>query len=108
MCFLSDFEKEFLGLPLVVYVAVGSSVVLSCQAPKGSPSLSVSWKKDSKVYHVGVGSQLDKESLVINSVSKLDAGKYQYLAENIATIRETPTIHLGVHGKHPIFQEQST
>ena len=73
---VSDLEKEFRGLPSDVDVAVGSSVVLSCQAPKGNPSPSVSWKKDGKVYHVGVGSQLDKESLVINSVSKLDAGKY--------------------------------
>jgi len=90
-------EKEFRGLPSDVDVAVGSSVVLSCQAPKGNPSPSVSWKKDGKVYHVGAGSRLDGDSLVINAVSKKDAGSYQCRAENIATIRETPTVHLGVH-----------
>ena len=30
-----DLEKEFLGLPSDVDVAVGSAVVLACQAPKG-------------------------------------------------------------------------
>ena len=102
--FIPDLEKEFRGLPSDVDVAVGSSVVLSCQAPKGNPSPSVSWKKDGKVYHVGEGSKLDGSSLVINSESKNDVGEYQCQAENIATIRETPAVHLGVHGKHPIFQ----
>ena len=99
LCFILDLEKEFRGLPSDVDVAVGSSVVLSCQAPKGNPSPSVTWKKDGKVYHVGEGSRLDGDSLVINSVSKDDAGGYQCRAVNIATIRETPTVHLGVHGK---------
>ena len=97
---VSDLEKEFRGLPSDVDVAVGSSVVLSCQAPKGNPSPLVRWKKDGKVYHVGEGSHLDGDSLVINSVSKKDAGEYQCQAENIAAVRITPTVHLGVHGKH--------
>ena len=99
-----DLEKEFLGLPSDVDVAVGSSVVLSCQAPKGNPSPTVSWKKDGKVYHVGEKSHLDGGSLVINSVSQNDAGKYKCQAENIDTIRETPSVYLGVHGKHSVFE----
>ena len=65
----------------IVYVAVGSSVVLFCQAPKGNPSPLVSSKKDGNAYHIGEGSQFNRDSLVINSVSKLDAGEYQCLAE---------------------------
>ena len=102
--FFSDLEKEFLGLPSDVDVAVGSSVVLSCQAPKGNPSPTVSWKKDGKVYHVREGSHLDGGSLVINSVSQNDAGEYKCQAENIDTIRETPSVYLGVHGKHSVFE----
>ena len=105
--FFLDLEKEFRGLPSDVDVAVGSSVVLSCQAPKGNPSPSVSWKKDGKVYHVGEGSQLDGDSLVIHAVSKEDAGEYQCRAENIATVRETPTVHLGVHGKGLLVTDHS-
>ena len=99
LSFFADLEKEFRGLPSDVDVAVGSSVVLSCQAPKGNPSPSVSWKKDGKMYHIGDGSRLDGDSLVIDKVTKNDAGNYQCKAENIATARETPPVHLGVHGK---------
>ena len=43
------------------------------------------------------GSRLEGGSLVIGSVSKSDHGQYQCKAENVAGVRESPSVTLGVH-----------
>ena len=38
-------------------------------------------------------------NLLLSKVTKEEVGKYVCRAENLAAVRETPQIHLGVHGK---------
>ena len=38
-------------------------------------------------------------NLVLSKVTKEEVGKYVCRAENMAAVRETPQIHLGVHGE---------
>ena len=102
-------ERDFQGLPSDVDVSVGSSVVLPCQAPNGNPSPSVSWKKDGQTILFSskgeesvenTRARLEKDSLVIDSVIKADAGKYQCIAENVAALRESPVVNVGIHGNY--------
>ena len=38
-------------------------------------------------------------SLLLSNVTKAEVGDYVCRAENPAAVRETPSIHLGVHGE---------
>ena len=38
-------------------------------------------------------------NLLLSKVTKEEVGKYVCRAENLAAVRETPQIHLGVHGE---------
>ena len=38
-------------------------------------------------------------NLLLSKVTKDEVGKYVCRAENLAAVRETPQIHLGVHGE---------
>ena len=80
-------------------VAVGSTVVISCKAPKGFPPPSTSWMKDGRLLSLteSPGTRLEGGSLVIGSVTKSDNGQYQCKAENVAGVRESPRVTLGVH-----------
>ena len=43
--------------------------------------------------------RMEGGSLVIGSVTKKHFGQYQCRAENMAGVRESPTVTLGVHGE---------
>ena len=85
-------------------VAVGSNVVISCKAPKGYPPPSITWLKDGHLFPLteNPNNRLEGGSLVIGSVTKSDYGQYQCKAENIAGVRESPMVTLGVH-QPPFF-----
>ena len=46
---------------------------------------------------------MEGDSLVISSVSKSDFGQYQCRAENVAGVRESPSVTLGVHGSYSLL-----
>lgn len=95
---LQDFRLE----PENTRVAVGETVLLECGPPKGNPEPTVFWRKNGQVLDLNNSKRVrlvDGGNLIIQDARKVDEGRYQCIAENVAGVRESAVAILKVNGE---------
>ncbi|WAR04203.1 ROBO2-like protein [Mya arenaria] len=90
-------KDKFLAEPSDTTAAVGQSVTLHCNPPRGKPEPKVIWRKDGETVQTDKRVHImDAGNLEIYSVEKTDSGEYLCVAVNKAGERHTEPGHLKV------------
>ena len=94
-------RRNFGKVQLKHVASLNTTVVLRCKPPSGSPAPNVTWYKNGEPLIPRRGKRVQvtyKNDLVIRRLRRSDSGKYQCVAENMATRREGLVMTLEVRG----------
>ena len=99
-CLFSVLKEKFVQEPSDTTTAVGQSVTLYCDPPRGKPDPKVIWRKNGETVQTDGRIHItDTGNLEIYSVNKTDKGDYLCVAINKGGEKQSASANLRVLGK---------